>query len=232
MNTTARIESSGAGGKIHVSQECADELIKFNKDSWVVPRKEQVHAKGKGILRTFWLRIHDDDVDSDSGETVSSDDTGSDHEQSNSMVKLDLTAPQTVQPTWTKDMESIGHDKTNRLITWHTETLKRLLERVVAQRDARSLYRDPDLDEGAIDKKLRSGGMVFDEVAEMINLPNYDQASAEAFESLQLKELDREIVMQIREYVTAISKLYQKSNEFHSFDHCSHGMFPRRISIV
>ena len=51
MNTTARIESSGARNKIHCSQETANLLIGAGKGHWVVPREDKVHAKGKGEVR-------------------------------------------------------------------------------------------------------------------------------------------------------------------------------------
>ena len=57
VNTTARIESLGAPGRIHLSEETAEELRKFEKEDWLIPREERVHAKGKGRLTTFWLTI-------------------------------------------------------------------------------------------------------------------------------------------------------------------------------
>lgn len=39
VNTTARIESTGENGRIHLSEECAAELRKFGKSDWVVPRR-------------------------------------------------------------------------------------------------------------------------------------------------------------------------------------------------
>lgn len=61
VNTTARIESLGAPGRIHLSEETAKELKKFDKQDWLIPRADQVEAKGKGKLTTFWLTIGDAD---------------------------------------------------------------------------------------------------------------------------------------------------------------------------
>ena len=48
VNTTARIEASSKRNSIHVSMECAEELRKFGKGAWLVPRPDMVPAKGKG----------------------------------------------------------------------------------------------------------------------------------------------------------------------------------------
>jgi class 3 adenylate cyclase len=55
MNTAARMESNGAPGRIHVSQQTADELIAKGKSSWVTSRADKIIAKGKGELQTYWV---------------------------------------------------------------------------------------------------------------------------------------------------------------------------------
>ena len=55
MNTAARMESNGSRGRIHASQETADELIAKGFSDWVTPREEKVVAKGLGEMSTYWL---------------------------------------------------------------------------------------------------------------------------------------------------------------------------------
>lgn len=55
MNMASRMESNGLPGRIHISQETADELIAKGKSSWVTPREDKIVAKGKGELQTFWV---------------------------------------------------------------------------------------------------------------------------------------------------------------------------------
>jgi len=55
VNTASRMESTGIPRRIHVSQSTADALILQGKDSWLVPRKEKVMAKGKGEMQTYSL---------------------------------------------------------------------------------------------------------------------------------------------------------------------------------
>ena len=55
VNTTSRIESTGMGGRIHVSDATANELKAKGKGHWLKQREDQVQAKGKGVMQTHWL---------------------------------------------------------------------------------------------------------------------------------------------------------------------------------
>lgn len=46
VNTTARIESSGAKNKIHLSEETAQLLADAGKKHWIRKREERIMAKG------------------------------------------------------------------------------------------------------------------------------------------------------------------------------------------
>jgi class 3 adenylate cyclase len=52
VNTTARIEPTGQRGRIHLSDEFANELTIHGKKHWLIPREDKVQAKGKGTLTT------------------------------------------------------------------------------------------------------------------------------------------------------------------------------------
>ena len=56
MNTASRMESTGIPNRIKVSQDTADLLIADGKSAWVTPRSDQVTAKGKGVLQTYFVR--------------------------------------------------------------------------------------------------------------------------------------------------------------------------------
>jgi class 3 adenylate cyclase len=60
INTAARIESTGKPNYIHLSEETAQLLELGGNGHWLLPRKDPVKAKGKGLLKTFWLRDDDD----------------------------------------------------------------------------------------------------------------------------------------------------------------------------
>lgn len=48
MNTAARMEHTGLRDRIQISQATTDLLLAGGKSSWIIPREELVHAKGKG----------------------------------------------------------------------------------------------------------------------------------------------------------------------------------------
>jgi len=57
VNTASRMESSSRPGQIHISEETADEIRKFGKSEWIIPRSDKVEAKGKGLLTSFWCKF-------------------------------------------------------------------------------------------------------------------------------------------------------------------------------
>jgi class 3 adenylate cyclase len=57
VNTTARLESNGQQGRIHISQSTATFLIERGKSNWVIDRDELIDAKGKGIIQTYWVDL-------------------------------------------------------------------------------------------------------------------------------------------------------------------------------
>ena len=56
------MESTGIPSRIQVSQTTADALILQGKQSWLVPRKEKVTAKGKGEMQTYFLELNENGV--------------------------------------------------------------------------------------------------------------------------------------------------------------------------
>ena len=55
INTASRMESTGLGGKIQVSEETAELIRQDGKSSWLNKRDTMITAKGKGQLQTYWL---------------------------------------------------------------------------------------------------------------------------------------------------------------------------------
>lgn len=51
------MESNGEPGKIHISSETAEELIKHGCEEWLSVREDQIHAKGKGLMTTYWVIV-------------------------------------------------------------------------------------------------------------------------------------------------------------------------------
>mmetsp|Transcript_18107 Transcript_18107/g.36476 ORF Transcript_18107/g.36476 Transcript_18107/m.36476 type:complete len:1137 (+) Transcript_18107:96-3506(+) len=212
MNTTARLESTGAPGAVHLSKETAELLIKAGKGAWIEPRKDMVEAKGKGKLQTFWLKKHF--RRSDTRSTASSD-------QSTSSATTDLVTESRVMSADQTDKA----ERTKRLISWNVEILLTLLKQVIAHRNARieagkhgTPLTDFDTD-GAL-----SNGKVSDclgEVQEIIALPEYDNTVAALEKDPEKVVLDGSVRDEMRAFVTCIASMY-RDNAFHNFEHASH----------
>jgi len=70
MNSASRMESLCLPGQIQISQETANLLIAAGRVKWIKPRKDLVHAKGKGLLQTYWLSINDNSVERESDDQL------------------------------------------------------------------------------------------------------------------------------------------------------------------
>lgn len=57
MNVASRMESTGVPGKIQLSGETANLLLRAGKSEWLIPREDKVVAKGKGEMETFFLNL-------------------------------------------------------------------------------------------------------------------------------------------------------------------------------
>ena len=119
MNTTSRIENSGAPNRIHCSQEYADLLINAGKGKWLQKREDTVVAKGKGAMQTFWLTFgHGEGSRShniDDSTTVNFDETTRIEEVS------------AIRPQFSV--------KTERLIEWKVTVILQKLHDLVKQRN-------------------------------------------------------------------------------------------------
>ena len=110
VNTAARMESTGARGRIQVSKTTADMLIKAGHAGWVTPRLDAVHAKGKGTMKTYWLALKK--KSSQTGST-----TDSMHETTD-LVENGISSS----------------SKEGRLVSWVTDLLLERIKTVVSVR--------------------------------------------------------------------------------------------------
>lgn len=49
------MESNGIKGKIHVSEAFYNEFEALNKSHLLVEREDKIHAKGKGVITTYFF---------------------------------------------------------------------------------------------------------------------------------------------------------------------------------
>ena len=108
------MESTGVKDKIHVSQATADLLIAAGKPNWVRPRDDAVEAKGKGLLKTYWLSTHA------SARTASVNGSNSTSGESNAEINRNF-----------QDEDAGNYIKRERLIDWVVDLLADQIKKVV-----------------------------------------------------------------------------------------------------
>jgi class 3 adenylate cyclase len=203
VNTASRMESSSAPNRIHASEQTVSFLNKANKSSWVIPREETVHLKGKGTMQTYWL-----DPPREKTPLVSAKRTSA---LSSSVLSFDALS------VGTNESHLDGLQRKQRLIEWNVEVLYDLLNRVNASRNASvgsfqtESYKDSQL-------SVRSGNVI-DEMTEIIAIPRFDPKVHQNMKLVPLSDMVKE---QLHQYVTNIAHSYRDEVPFHNFEHASH----------
>lgn len=227
MNTTARIESTGYKNRIQLSQETASLLEARGKSHWFVPREDKVTAKGKGELQTYWLK----NIRGAEGRSVVSAISKVSGPSSNDNASA--ASPQKLSASVRTTRN--GRDKVEklrRLVDWNTDLLVSLLQLIEQRRrfvsntsrlKASAAWNDKarQSDERASGSKQ---GELFDEVREIIELPQFNANTASRMERNQeqfVADIDPRVQSQVREYVSMIASMYNE-NHFHNFEHASH----------
>jgi class 3 adenylate cyclase len=197
MNTTARIESTGERGCIHLSEDTAALLKQAGKQSWLKHRDQCVTAKGKGSIQTYWLVITENRDDN----TISGESDGK-RSLSSGLDEVDCD-----------DGLTDDSQQKARLIKWNVEQLLGLLKQIVARRLQ-------ILPTAACDMTLDNiGKSPIEEVQEIIALPEFNnsEATVDAGDVV----IPPVVVDQLKAYVTWVANMY-RNNPFHNFDHASH----------
>jgi hypothetical protein len=165
----------------------------------VTRREDAVHAKGKGVLETFWIVPK-----AQKGSSVAS-----------GMPKQD-----DVETSLASVKEVVDRiDKESRMIDWVVAILLEHIKKIVAQNAAL----------GAAQQEVSSllytptaGTMCLDEVAEVISLPEFNNKAGVAIEQdSQNVSLSHEVIQQLRACVSVIASTYH-NNQFHNFEHACH----------
>jgi hypothetical protein len=215
MLILSRMESTGVPNKIHVSAEFVEALHKQGKSHWAIPREDQVYAKGKGSLQTYFLNFKENynaSMDDDRQSIILE---GS--EENNNSQKRDIPSAGPAPPT-----EAVHYSgKVERLINWNLDLLTRLLKEIIASRKSIRPVADSDALLSALEnhRKTRPDQRnVISEVKEIIELPGYRKCKHVDPESI---ELEPEVVEQLRKFIVCVAELYHE-NPFHNFEHASH----------
>jgi hypothetical protein len=222
VNTAARIESTGARSKIHISQETADLLVADGKSKWIKPRDKAVSAKGKGSLTTFWLDIKGGSVHSDptstgegggDGEGEGDNDQDDDLSESGNAKPKEKTQPGDPRQLLGRNLPVLDA-RTRKLVDWSVDVLKQQIKKIVAMRDPKTKH-EPFVKREDVAK---NGSTVIHEVQEIITLPD---DIVEFARDIKGMHLDDTITDQLVSFVSTIASMY-RDVPFHNFDHASH----------
>ena len=220
MNTASRMESTSHPHKIQISQETADLLNEANKGHWCNKRTDLVQAKGKGLLQTHWLEVKGlqgssaSDQSKHDKETTTTSSNSATEGKPKPVAISKYMRPLQISPN---DIE----EKEARLIRWNVEILTKLLVQVMERRVATGTKFDsPDKIRRYEQAISREGGMILDEVEEIIKLPPCNTSSNSGRTSVRV-ELSDIVKEQLKLLVTEIAGFY-RDNPFHNFEHASH----------
>lgn len=188
------MESTGMSNKVQASEATANLLMASGKGHWVKPREDMVKAKGKGVLRTYWVRPKNT-------KSLTSSSTTSDEMNQSSTEK-----------------ESEGLARFDRSIDWVVELFKAYIKPILArQRACRRTNHATATDCAQADMALMETPIA--EVKDTIDLPPFDPKLIWLQEEMsKTLELDDDLTKELRHFVGSIAALY-KNNPFHNFEH-------------
>lgn len=204
VNTASRMESTGAGNRIQLSETTAQLLIDAGRSDWVKHRDDEVHVKGKGVVNTYWLVKEIDQhlpVREQKGTT--------DEVASSATPKIGINVAM-----------SLDQSKNHRLVSWLAELMKEQLRRIAAQRQTRRLA---SFSWNAIDADscILRGKTVLDEVVDAFVMPKLNAKTFQYRVDPNSIVISDDVHEQLYCFVHIIATKYRK-NPFHNFDHASH----------
>lgn len=220
----SRQHSTGKKGRIQCSKECAEQLRKWGKESWLRKREDKVLAKGKGEMETYWILPKRAGTARSGAMSMSSGDSADfDESENNDAVEymtnqFDLSARGESTTPVTPQIDLIADFNYDILL----KSLKAIVskrnitpKKPVSRRLGRSLSNLWNSDREILPNSC------LDEVAEVIELPDDGDQPIDEWENAVV-EIPQKVKDQLREYCRKIASMYQSSNPFHNFEHASH----------
>ena len=197
VNTASRMESTGQRGKIQASHVTAALLQETGKGHWLRPRTDKIEAKGKGIMKTFWVNpTNKKSSTADSSMSATADTTEDEEGAQPEMLGDDVVKP-----------------LNQRLVAWMVDLLMDDIKKVVHSQKLLGIREQ----EGEKEQYIRTEGTTFlDEVQAKITMPAYDARVAEHMEGYTDIEIPQAVYNELYEYVNVIASMY-RNNPFHNF---------------
>ena len=201
VNTAARMESTGQRGRIQISHTTAAELKAQGKEYWFEKRAEEVEAKGKGKLQTFWLVQRTEKAQRRSSKTSSAD------------------AGLQVGEGMTFSLDSTHMKKQQRLIEWTSELLLSHVKAICTRRHIVGV----ESSTGDLVYTPATNRICLDEVTEKMKIPELDTDVEKRLYEFDASAIEVEdtVKAQLKDFVAVIASTYN-DNMFHNFEHACH----------
>jgi 3'5'-cyclic nucleotide phosphodiesterase len=197
---------------IQVSETTAKYLREAGKQHWLSPRLDPINAKGKGLLRTFWVNPHaikHQQIPSDIKSVESSPATAvTEASSSFGSVQSSTTSPPVNASTVRKDVR----------VEWINEILLERIKAVVAVRKTPYKSKQSTTNSSKMVYFPETGRNPMDEITESIALPQLDELATSRTNDVVI---DYKVIKELRLLSATIAALYA-DNPFHNFDHACH----------
>ena len=214
--TLSRMESTGTPGMIQLSEQTAELLRQAGKDHWLTRRNEPVMAKGafwllpslsphncrflgKGKLSTYWLKRRSRTNDTNHDLSDFEDEYWREVEN-NSEAERPTTQTS---------------NKQHRLIRWTGGILMKNLQAMQAKLECQPVGDGEWQAVDAFDVRPSCNKTSFDEVQEIIYLPQQEPRTA-----VNSTELDADVEVQLLDFLDEVANSY-RDNPFHCHSHAT-----------
>jgi hypothetical protein len=162
--------------------------------------------QGKGEIQTYWL-VTPGQIDADGKK---SDKRNPEYPSANVPAGIKL-----------KDVEATLPPKIQRLVGWNVEILKKMLQQIIANRNAVNNKRNYDAQLQRLEMDINRRKELMGEVTEIIFMPKFDPKAHRNQENPTKVIIPDRVIDQLRMYVSSVAAMYG-DNEFHNFEHASH----------
>jgi hypothetical protein len=162
--------------------------MKAGKEHWCRKRPDLVTAKGLLAIQTYWLQSPGDATPLEEPAEI----------VGNKVYSKNIPLG---------DLEDSLPPKVKRLVGWNVEILKKLLQQIVAKREAAGKKRNHDAQLARLEVMYSKKRNLLEEMKEIIPLPKFDVRAHK--KKVQLADLSPEVVQQLKLFVSAIAAMHR-----------------------
>lgn len=197
------------------TDDTAKLLFAAGKERWLKEREEPVHAKGKGVLRTFWLRVEDGSIAS-SSNIRSSQASSCDENPHLNAVGLDVVSPKSHRRKESLVPKQVTSSKSDRLVQWNADLLARHLKEIKAQRASDGNKVAATRSHIGVHDNYCGNRKILEEVQDVLELSQPNLSGIVSTINPDSIELSPDVKEQLVDYVQKIADLYH-DHPFHNW---------------